>query len=57
LPDEHYLLFISARLAVLGPENGIEVTVRASEMHSIIAATKVKLVAAGFTDEPSLHFQ
>ncbi len=56
-PDEQYLLFIGAQLAVMGPENQAEVTLGVPELEAVVASVREKLEAAGLAGMPSLHIQ
>ena len=55
--DERYMLFIGAKLAILGPENERAVSLTADELKALLASTTQKLQAAGFTGVPALHLQ
>ena len=56
-PGERYLLFVGAKLGILGPENSPEVILQTRELQATFDATKAKLEAAGLTGEPELHIQ
>ena len=54
-PDERYLLFIGAQVAVMGPENQSEVTLTLAEFEAVVASVRAKLEAAGLKGTPSFH--
>ena len=56
-PGERYLLFVGAKLAILGPENISELTLTSHDLQSVIELTKSKIRAAGLSGEPSLYLQ
>ena len=55
--DERYLLFIGARLAILGLENESERCLSIEELKSVIELTSTKLRDAGFVERPKLYLQ
>jgi hypothetical protein len=57
LPGERYLLFVGAKLGMLGPENSAEVHLRLGDLHEVFDSTKRKLAAAGMSGEPALYLQ
>lgn len=52
----HFLL-IGTRLGVFGVENESERSIDAPQWEQVTRETTAKLVAAGLTDPPQLHFQ
>ena len=57
LPGERYLLFVGAKLGVLGVENLAEVSLRLADLYEGFESTKNKLSAAGLPGEPALYLQ
>ncbi|SRR5579864_5433011 len=56
-PEERYLLFVGAKLAVLGPENASEMIVSSPDLQAIAESTKIKLQKAGLSGDPALYLQ
>ena len=56
-PGERYLLFIGSELAILGPENTLELSLSSDALHNVMQSTKEKLLAANLAGEPSLFLQ
>lgn len=54
---EPYFLYVGASLAALGVEADSYTHVTEAELHSQVTETRVKLLAAGFTETPTFHFQ
>ena len=53
--DERHLLFVGAKLAILGPENEMAISLTPAQLDKLMASTMEKLRAAGFTDAPCLY--
>jgi hypothetical protein len=56
-PGERHLLFIGAQLAIMGPENKLELAMQSQELLTLMESTKAKLHTAALAGEPSLYLQ
>ena len=54
---ERHLLFVGARLGILGPENSPDITFRADDLQRTILETTSKLSLAALPGEPHLYMQ
>jgi len=56
-PGERYMLFVGEQLAILGPENSLELSLPSYSLQELMNSTRAKLQAAGLSGEPSLYLQ
>jgi len=56
-PGERYLLFVGAKIAVLGLEDNLQFSLSAEDFLALLESTKTKLKTADLNGPVSLHLQ